>query len=103
MNRGALLDRLLRRDDLDRDEAAMLLRELTDESMPAALAGALLAALRTKGETAEEVRGFAGAMRALARPVALPDGLAAADVVGTGGDHSGSFNISTGSALLAAA
>lgn len=98
-----LLERLLRRDDLAQEEAATLMRALTDETLPPPLAGAVLAALRTKGETAEEVRGFASAMRDLARAVALPAGLAAADVVGTGGDNSGSFNISTGSALLAAA
>ena len=67
------------------------------------MAGALLAALRAKGVTAEEVRGFAGAMRALARKPALPDGLDAIDIVGTGGDASGSLNLSTGAALLAAA
>jgi anthranilate phosphoribosyltransferase len=99
----ALLERLLRRQDLAEADAARLLRALTDEALPPALAGAVLAALRTKGETAAEVRGFAGAMRQLARPVTLPAGVPAADVVGTGGDNSGSFNISTGAALLAAA
>jgi anthranilate phosphoribosyltransferase len=56
-----------------------------------------------KGETAEELRGFALAMRALSRRVPVPEALKAADVVGTGGDASGSLNISTGVALLAAA
>ena len=67
------------------------------------MAGALLAALRAKGVTAAEVRGFAGAMRALARKPELPAGLDAIDIVGTGGDASGSLNLSTGAALLAAA
>ena len=49
------------------------------------------------------MRGFAGAMRALARKPALPAGLDAIDIVGTGGDASGSLNLSTGAALLAAA
>ncbi len=100
---NALLERLLCREELQQSEAADLMRALTDESLPPAAAGAVLAALRTRGETAAEVRGFASAMRALARPVELPAGLPAADVVGTGGDNSGSFNISTGTALLAAA
>jgi anthranilate phosphoribosyltransferase len=100
---SVLLERLLRREDLPQADAAALMRALADESQPPALAGAVLAALRTKGETAEEVRGFASAMRELARPVPLPAGVEAADVVGTGGDNSGSFNISTGTALLAAA
>ena len=98
-----LLERLLRRENLGVAEAAGLLRSLAEENFPPAAAGALLAALRAKGETAEELRGFAEAMRALARPVALPSGMPATDVVGTGGDGSGSFNISTGAALLAAA
>jgi len=64
----------------------------------------LLIALRAKGETADEVRGFATAMRDLARPTALPESLSvAADVVGTGGDGSSSVNISTGTGLLVAA
>jgi anthranilate phosphoribosyltransferase len=67
------------------------------------MAGALLAALRSKGVTAGEVRGFAGAMRRLARSPDLPPGPPAIDIVGTGGDASGSFNISTGTALLVAA
>ncbi len=80
-----------------------MLRVLTAPELPPAVAGALLAALRAKGVTAEEVRGFAHAMRALARKPSLPDGLDAIDIVGTGGDASGSLNLSTGAALLAAA
>ncbi len=99
----AALARLLRRENLSQAESAALMRALADESLPPALAGAVLAALRSKGETAEELRGFASAMRDLAFRVELPGDLPAADVVGTGGDSSGSFNISTGSALLAAA
>jgi anthranilate phosphoribosyltransferase len=67
------------------------------------MAGALLAALRAKGLTADEVRGFASAMRRLARRPTLPPGSPAVDIVGTGGDASGSFNISTGASLLSAA
>ena len=63
---------------------------------------ALLVALRNKGETAAEIRGFALGMRELARRPAIPAG-PYVDVVGTGGDGSQSLNLSTGSALLAAA
>jgi anthranilate phosphoribosyltransferase len=59
--------------------------------------------MRSKGVVADEVRGFAQAMRRLARRPAIPHGLPAVDVVGTGGDCSGSLNISTGTALLTAA
>jgi anthranilate phosphoribosyltransferase len=97
------LNRLLANQDLTETEAADLMRLLTDEAVPQAMSAALLIALRVKGETADEVRGFATAMRELALPVPLPDGLPAVDIVGTGGDGSGSVNISTGTALLTAA
>jgi anthranilate phosphoribosyltransferase len=97
------LEHLLTGRDLTEVQAEELLRELTNPGLPAAMAGALLTALRGKGVTAAEVRGFAGAMRALARRPALPAAPDAIDIVGTGGDSSGSLNLSTGAALLAAA
>jgi len=99
----ATLEHLLARIDLSEADAGALLRTLTDENLSPALTAALLVALRAKGETAAEVRGFATAMRGLARRFDLPPGLPAADIVGTGGDGSGSLNLSTGAALLAAA
>ncbi len=98
-----ILERLLQRHDLVEAEAAELLVALTDAAVAPAMSGALLAALRAKGITPDEVRGFAGAMRGLARRPELPPGPPAVDVVGTGGDASGSFNLSTGAALLVAA
>jgi len=97
------LDHLVQRRDLGEAQAGELLNALTSAALDPALAGALLAALRTKGVTAAEVRGFAGAMRALARKPELPAALDAVDIVGTGGDASGSLNLSTGAALLTAA
>jgi anthranilate phosphoribosyltransferase len=97
------LEDLLAGCHLSEAHAAALMRRLTDPDLPPALAGAILAALRANGVTAEEVRGFAGAMRALARRPALPPALDAIDIVGTGGDGSLSLNLSTGAALLAAA
>jgi anthranilate phosphoribosyltransferase len=99
----SMLESLLDRRDLAEAEAARLLELLTSSGMAPALAGALLAAIRAKGVTPAEVRGFAGAMRSLARKLALPSGADAIDIVGTGGDSSGSLNLSTGAALLAAA
>jgi anthranilate phosphoribosyltransferase len=98
-----ILEQLLDRRDLSEARAAALLRLLTTPDLAPAVAGALLTALRAKGVTADEVRGFAGAMRALALKPALPEGVDAIDIVGTGGDGSGSMNLSTGAALLAAA
>jgi anthranilate phosphoribosyltransferase len=97
------LEQLLKRRDLSEAQAAALLRLLTTADLAPAMAGALLCALRAKGVTADEVRGFAGAMRALALKPALPAAIDAIDIVGTGGDGSGSLNLSTGAALLAAA
>jgi anthranilate phosphoribosyltransferase len=98
-----ILEQLLERRDLSEAQAAALLRQLTAADLAPAMAGALLCALRAKGVRADEVRGFAGAMRALARKPALPAAIDAIDIVGTGGDGSGSLNLSTGAALLAAA
>jgi anthranilate phosphoribosyltransferase len=97
------LDGLLEHRALGTGEARELLVALTDPELPPALAGALLAAIRAKGITAEELRGFALGMRSLGRRPQIEPGLAAVDIVGTGGDKSGSFNISTGAALLTAA
>ena len=97
------LDALVRGCDLSEAGAAALLNLLTTAELAPAMAGALLAALRTKGVTAADVRGVAGAMRALARKPNLKPGLDAIDIVGTGGDASGSLNLSTGASLLAAA
>src|ERR1700684_1244721 len=97
------LEHLLNGAALSEAEAGRLLEALTAADLAPALAGALLCALRAKGVVAAELRGFAGAMRALARKPALPADLDAIDIVGTGGDFSGSLNLSTGAALLAAA
>ena len=98
-----VLERMLAKHDLGEAEAGELLVALTDATVAPALSGALLAALRAKGITPVEVRGFARAMRSLARRPLLPPGPPAVDIVGTGGDASGSFNLSTGAALLVAA
>ena len=70
------------------------------EATPAQLS-ALLMGLRMRGETVDELAGFAAAMRDRVVRVEAP--LGAIDVVGTGGDGSGTFNISTTAALVAAA
>jgi anthranilate phosphoribosyltransferase len=98
-----ILEQLLARQDLTEAHAGALLRLMTMPDLAPAMAGALLLALRAKGVTADEVRGFAGAMRTLALKPALPTAIDAIDIVGTGGDGSGSLNLSTGAALLAAA
>ena len=100
---SAMLDQLLDGQSLSEPQANQLMFTLAEGQLPDALAGALLAALRAKGETAEEIRGFASAMRELAVHPQIPDGAPTVDTVGTGGDGSGSLNLSTGTGLLAAA
>ncbi len=100
---SAMLDRLLDGNSLSEQEAHALMVKLAEGDMAPALAGALLAGLRAKGETADEIRGFATAMRELAVHPVIPDGAPTVDTVGTGGDGSGSLNLSTGTGLLAAA
>ena len=98
-----LLDSLLDGNTLTEKQAYDLMHKLAGGELPPALAGALLAGLRAKGETADEIRGFASAMRELALHPDIPDGSPTVDTVGTGGDGSGSLNLSTGTGLLAAA
>jgi anthranilate phosphoribosyltransferase len=100
---SAMLDRLLDGNALEEAEAYELMVKLAEGDIAPALAGALLAGLRAKGETAAEIRGFATAMRELAVHPIIPEGQPTVDTVGTGGDGSGSLNISTGTGLLAAA
>ncbi len=66
----------------------------------AAQIGAFLMALRVRGETVDEITGAVRTMRAKALHIAAPKG--AIDIVGTGGDGSGSYNVSTGTALVVA-
>jgi anthranilate phosphoribosyltransferase len=72
---------------------------MSGEATPAQIA-AFLTALRAKGETADEIAGLATVMRAKATPVKISG--PAIDIVGTGGDGSGSFNISTAACFVAA-
>jgi anthranilate phosphoribosyltransferase len=72
---------------------------MTGEATPAQM-GALLMAMRVRGETLDEITGAVQTMRAKMLTVAAPPG--AMDVVGTGGDSSGSYNISTCAAFIVA-
>ncbi len=86
---------------LTTDEAADVMGEIMQGEATPAQFGAFVTALRIKGETAEEITGFARTMRAKAVPLAAS--YPAVDTCGTGGDGSGTFNISTTAAIIAAA
>jgi len=95
-----VLSRLAARESLSAAEAAEVMRQImTGEASPGQIGGFLMA-LRTKGETVDEVEGLARTMLEFATPVEPP--VPVVDVVGTGGDRSGSFNISTVSAIVVA-
>ena len=86
---------------LDFDQAHRAMGAVMDGEATQAQLAALLVALRMRGETVEELAGFATAMRDRVLRVEAPVGTI--DVVGTGGDGSGTFNISTAAALVVAA
>ena len=92
---------LIRGEDLTREQAAQGMECLmTGEATPSQM-GAFLAALRVKGETIDEITGLAEIMRAKATRVATSR-RPLVDTCGTGGDHSGTFNISTAAAFVVA-
>ena len=97
-----LLRRLLGGEDLSQDEAASLIGEIMDGNYTPAQAAGLLVALASKGESVDEIVGAARAMRERSLKVEhdLP---MVVDVVGTGGDHANTINISTLAALVVAA
>jgi len=86
---------------LSMDEAHRAMGSVMDGEATQAQLAALLVALRMRGETVDELAGFAAAMRERVLRVNAPDG--AIDTCGTGGDKSGTINISTAAALVAAA
>jgi len=86
---------------LSQEDARLAMGAVMDGEATAAQLAAMLMGLRMRGETVDELAGFASAMRERVVRVDAPEG--AIDVVGTGGDGSGTFNISTASALVVAA
>src|SRR5258708_23372726 len=97
------------RASLSREEARAVMAELLSGKATDAQIAALLVALHMKGETVEEIVGFAEAIRAAAQPLASAESTALdisgterdalVDTCATGGDASDTFNISTASAL----
>lgn len=98
-----LLNHLLTGQPLSREqtiEAFELI--MTGQASPATI-GALLAMIQMRGPHVDELAGAASVMRNKAHRVSVPQGLRVIDTCGTGGDHAGTFNISTAAALVAAA
>jgi anthranilate phosphoribosyltransferase len=85
---------------LDVDEAERAFDIMTSGDATPAQMGGFLMALKVRGETAQELAGGARVLRAKVQRVRAPKG--AIDIVGTGGDHHGTFNVSSCSALVVA-
>jgi len=85
---------------LSEDEIRTALDQMTAGAATPAQMGAFLMALRVRGETVEEITGAAQMLRARMQRVAVPED--AVDIVGTGGDSHGTYNVSTCAALIAA-
>lgn len=102
MDIQAAIKAVIARQDLSSDEMRSVMQQImTGECTPSQIGG-FLVGLRMKGETVDEMSAAAGVMRELATRVEV-SGDHLVDTAGTGGDSSGSFNISTASALVAAA
>jgi anthranilate phosphoribosyltransferase len=99
---GDALKRLANKSDLTREEAASVLDQLISGDLSDAQVAAFLMGLRVKGETADEIAGLADGMRRAAITVDSVHKGTLVDVVGTGGDSLGTFNISTTAAFVAA-
>lgn len=93
------------RQPLDRAEAHFVMQQILAGAPSDIEVAALLGALAARGETVPEIAGFAEAMRgeALTLPLSADERATLVDTCGTGGDASGTFNISTAAALVAAA
>ena len=95
-----ILQRLVSHEALSAEEAADAMRAIMSGDVTSGQVGGFLMALRTKGETVDELDGLARTVLELATPVSTPGPVL--DTCGTGGDRSGTFNISTISAIVVA-
>ena len=102
MNAQQAIGKLLDGKSLAGGEAELVMRAVMEGQATPAQIGALLVLLRQRGETVEEIAGFARVMREKALRVRA-SGPVVLDTCGTGGDGAGTFNISTLAALVAAA
>ncbi len=99
MTPAEIVRKLVERKDLSSREASDFLGGVMDGSVSPTMTAAILTALRMKGESTNEVVGFVSAMRAHMVKVSAPGAM---DVVGTGGDGSNTFNVSTTAAFVVA-
>ena len=103
MNYSSLLNQLLDKRDLAHDDMLELMENIMGGKLTPAQIAAVLVALRVKGETVTEIAAAAKVMRELSTKVLVKDSAHLIDTCGTGGDGAQTFNISTASAVVAAA
>ena len=103
MNYSSLLNRLLDKQDLPHHDMLELVQNIMGGHLTPAQIAAVLVALRIKGETVTEIAAAAEVMRELSTKVSVKDNGHLIDTCGTGGDGAQTFNISTASAVVAAA
>lgn len=96
------MEKVIKNKDLSEEEMMIVMDQLVSGNLSESLGGAFLTALRMKGESINEITGGAKVMRSKAKQVKLP-GLYTVDTCGTGGDCSGTFNISTATSFICAA
>ncbi|RTZ63878.1 MAG: anthranilate phosphoribosyltransferase [Aquificaceae bacterium] len=102
MNIQTAIQKVIEKENLSADEMIDVMQLImTGQATPAQIGGFLIG-LRMKGETVDEITSAASVMRSLATPVAI-DANNLVDIVGTGGDGSSTFNISTASCFVVAA
>ncbi len=99
MDTKILLNKLVDGNDLSQKEASFLLERIIARELNPIQSAAFLVSLRTKGETVKEILGFIETMRKHMIKIDAPRAL---DIVGTGGDGSGTFNISTATSFVVA-
>ncbi len=97
------LARILSSEPLSQQEAEALMSAIMEGELSPVLTSAVLTSLRVRGETVNEIIGFARGMRSKALTVPIKNPGVLMDVVGTGGDGANTFNISTTSAFVVAA
>lgn len=95
------LEKVIERENLTFEESVSVMTEIMNGIVNNSLLAGFLTALKTKGETSEEIAGFAKAMRDKSIKINCEDENTI-DLCGTGGDYSGTFNISTAAAFVAA-
>jgi anthranilate phosphoribosyltransferase len=103
MNYPSLLNQLLDKRDLSHDDMLELMHNIMGGKLTTAQIAAVLVALRIKGETVSEIAAAAKVMRELSTKVLVKNSSHLIDTCGTGGDGAQTFNISTASAVVAAA